>query len=43
MLADGREFTEQNLDQLYVLVSAAHKTTHRDMSCTVLKATENPK
>ena len=26
-------------DQLYVLVSSAHKTTHCDMICTVLKAT----
>ena len=25
--------------QLYVLVSSAHKTTRRDMTCTVLKAT----
>ena len=25
--------------QLYVLVSSAHKTTHRDMTCTVLKTT----
>ena len=27
----------QNLDQLYVLVSSAHKTTPRDMTCTALK------
>ena len=29
----------QNLDQLDVLISSAHKTTHRDMTCTVLKVT----
>ena len=28
-----------NLDQLYVLVSSAHKTTLRNMTCTVLKLT----
>ena len=33
----------QNLDQLYVLVSSAHKTTHRDMTCIVLKVTLKPK
>ena len=27
------------LGQLYVMVSIAHKTTHRDMNCTLLKAT----
>ena len=27
MLTDGRQFTVQNLDQLHVLVSSAHKTT----------------
>ena len=26
-------------DELYVLVSSAVPTTHRDMTCTVLKAT----
>ena len=31
--------TVQNLDQLYALVSSARKTTSRDMTCTVLKAT----
>ena len=36
---DGGQFTVQNLDQLYVLVSSAHKTTRHDMTCTVLKAT----
>ena len=35
LLAVGREFAVQNLDQLYVLVSSAHKT----MTCTVLNAT----
>ena len=41
--ADGWQFTVQSLDQLYVLVSSAHKTAHHDMTCTVLKATYNPK
>ena len=36
LLADGQQFTVQNLDQLYVLVSSAHKTTHHDMTCTVM-------
>ena len=40
---DGWQFTSQNLDQLYVLVSSAHKTTHRDMSFPVLKAQNQPK
>ena len=35
----GRQFTVHNLDKLYVLVSSALPTTHRDMTCTVLKAT----
>ena len=39
----GRQFTVQNLNQLYVLVSSALPTTRRDMTCTVLKATQNPK
>ena len=42
-LTDGRQFTVQNLDQLYVLVSSAHKTTSGDMTYTVLKAMLNPK
>ena len=29
--------TVHNLDQLYVLVSSAHKTSNRDMTDTVLK------
>ena len=37
------QFTVQNLDQLYLLVSSAHKTTHRDMTYTMLKATLKPK
>ena len=35
LLTDARQFTVQKLDQLYVLVSSAHKTTCRDMTCTV--------
>ena len=31
------------IDKLYALVSSAHKTTHHDMTYTVLKATLNPK
>ena len=30
--------TVLNPDQLYLLVSFAHKTTHHDMTCIVLKA-----
>ena len=37
LLAVGQQFTVQSLDQLYVLVSSAHKTTARDMTYTVLK------
>ena len=37
LLTDGRQFTLQNLDQRYAQVSSAHKTVHRDMTCTVLK------
>ena len=39
LLAVGRQFTVQNLDQLYVLVSSALPTVRRDTTCTVLKAT----
>ena len=39
VIAVGRQFTVQNLDQLYVLVSSALPTTRRDMTCTVLKVT----
>ena len=35
----GRQFTVQNPDELYVLVSSALPTTRRDMTCTVLKVT----
>ena len=31
------QFTVQNLDQMYVLVTSALPTTHHDMTCTVLK------
>ena len=34
----GQQFTLQNPDELYVLVSSALPTTRRDMTCTVLKA-----
>ena len=36
LLNDGQQFTVQNVDQLYVLVSSAHKTTWRDITCTDL-------
>ena len=39
LLAHGQQFTVQNLNQLYVLVSSTHKTTRDDMTCTVLKET----
>ena len=39
LVAVGQQFTVQNLDQLYVLVSSALPTTRCDMTCTVLKAT----
>ena len=39
LLAVGRQFTVQNPNELYVLVSSALPTTRRDMTCTVLKAT----
>ena len=38
----GQQFTVQKLDQLYVLVSSAHKTTRRDMTCTVLVSDIKP-
>ena len=31
-LPDGRQLIGPNLDQLYVLVSSAHKTTYHDMA-----------
>ena len=39
VFAVGRQFTVQNPNELYVLVSSALPTTRRDMTCTVLKAT----
>ena len=39
LLTNDQQFTVQNLDQMYVLVFSAHKTTRRDLTCTVLKAT----
>ena len=39
VVAIGRQFTVQNLDQLYVLITSALPTTRRDMTCTVLKVT----
>ena len=43
VLAVGRQFTVQNFDRVYVLVSSALQTTRRDMTCTVLKVTLDPK
>ena len=40
--ANGQQFIVQSLDQLYVLVSFAHKTIHRDMTHTVLQVTLKP-
>ena len=37
---NGWQFTVQKLEQLYVLVSSAHKTARRDMACTVLNLTK---
>ena len=42
LLTDGQQVTVQNLDQLYVLVSSAHKTNRHDMTCTALKTTKTP-
>ena len=40
LLTDDQQFTVQNLDLLYVLISSAKKKpTHHDMTYTVLKAT----
>ena len=39
LLAVGWQFTVQNPDELYVLVSSALPTTRHDMTCTVLKVT----
>ena len=38
-LVVGRQFTVQNPNELYVLVSCALPTTRCDMTCTVLKVT----
>ena len=38
-LTYGWQFTVQNLEQQYVLLSSDNKTTHRDMTCSVLQAT----
>ena len=38
-----QQFTVQQLDQIYVLVSTAHKTSKSDMTYTVLKAMLKPK
>ena len=38
LLTNGRQFTVQNHDQLYVMVYSAHKTIHHDTTCTALKA-----
>ena len=35
MLTSGLQFTVQNLDQLHVLVSSAHKTTRLDITYSV--------
>ena len=37
LLADGLQFTVQNLDQFYVLVFSALPTTHSNTTSTVLK------
>ena len=39
VVAAGQQFTVQNPNKLYVLVSSAFPNTRRDMTCTVLKAT----
>ena len=33
-ITDGQQYTVQNLDQLYALVSSVHKTTRHGMTCT---------
>ena len=43
LVVAGRKFTVQYLDQLYILVFSPYKTTHHDMTYTVLKATLKPK
>ena len=39
LLTNGQQFTVQNHDHLYVLVSSTHKTIRRDMTYTVQTAT----
>ena len=39
----GKDGCLQNLEQLYVLASSAHKNTRYDMTYKVLKATLKPK
>ena len=39
LLAVDWQFTVQNPDQVYVLVSSAPPTTRHDITCTVLKVT----
>ena len=34
-----QQWAVYSTDQLYVLVPSTHRTIHRDMTCTVLKAT----
>ena len=41
LLTNAWPFTVQNLEQLYILVSLAHKTTRRDMTCKLLKVMFN--
>ena len=40
-LVVGWQFTVQNLDQLYVLVSSAFQNTRHDMTCTVFELRSN--
>ena len=42
VVTDGQQFTVQSHVQLYALVSSAHKTSHCDMTYSVLKATLKP-
>ena len=43
MPTDGQHFKVLNLEQLYVLVSSAHKSTCHEMAHTVLKVTGKSK
>ena len=42
IIVDCLHFSVQNLNQLCVLVSSAHKTTRRNINCIVLKVKKNP-